>query len=301
MTEKIFKNYESFYNMVLSTTILGNSMCDALETDSDKVISFIGSAYNLENEYIDNCKDIIINHLSRLGKTTDQQAVYASRHIDDVYSDSDCLYDIKGDVLLALQNIAEKEDTINPGWFDYSHYKSYEPYIRFKKIYMTSSTGNIIATRQVGILHALGIGCEVSYDKAIERLLQCSRWGDIPSMHYLSYVYKLSGDEKNAKLYKEVALISEEYLRTGVTVLPENVHKTYSEDACTIFVYISTILQDVIYLHRVKNINFSFLEAVFSPTLGHYERLDYINNYSKLAWKNITNSATRPSKKAGFN
>ena len=98
MKEKIFKNYEPFYNMVLSTTIMGNSMCEQLEADSKKIIDFIGEAYKLDKEFVETCKDVILNHLSRLGKTTDQQAVYASRHIEDEYSDTDSLYDIKGDV-----------------------------------------------------------------------------------------------------------------------------------------------------------------------------------------------------------
>ncbi len=300
MKEKIFKNYEPFYNMVLSTTIMGNSMCEQLEADSKKIIDFIGEAYKLDKEFVETCKDVILNHLSRLGKTTDQQAVYASRHIEDEYSDTDSLYDIKGDVLLALQHIPEREEYINPGWFDYSHYKSYEPNIRFSKIYITSASGNIITTRQTGILQALGIGTKQCYNQAIQRLLQCARWGDIPSMHYLSYAYKLSGDEKNSKLYDEVASLAEQYLRTGVTVLPECATKNYSEEACSIYVYVSTILQDVIYLHNVKNINYSFLEAIFSPVLDHYSRLDYINNYTSLAWKNVTNSANKP-KKLGFN
>ena len=295
MINTIFKNYEAFYNMVLSTTIMSNSITDDLLEDGTKIIHFIAKSYGLDDEFGNFCSDLILNHLSRLGTTTDQQAVYASRKISDVSSDYDSLFDIKGDVLATLEEISKKvEYSINPGWFDYSHFKSYQSDIRFSKIYITSASGNLIATRQIGILYALGIGCEKSFSRSIERLLQCARWGDIPSMHYLAYVYAQSGDLHNAKLYSEIVSLSEEYLRTGITVLPESARASYSDEACTNFAYIATILQDVIYLHKATNINFSFLEAIFNSNIDHYTRLGYINNYSNLEWKNVTNSCIKP-------
>lgn len=304
MIDEIFKNYEVFYNMVLSTTIMSNARSEQLTQDSKKIIDFIGKSYELGDEFINDCADIIINELSSLGKTTDQLAVYANRSIDEFVTDSDSLFDIKGDVLATLQSISEIErKTVNPGWFDYTHYKSYQPDIRYTKIYMTSVTGNLTATRQVGILLSLGIGCKKSYDCAVKRLLQCAQWGDIPAMHYLTYVYKLNGDEKNYKLFKEITEISEEYLRTGVTILPDEVIQKYSKEACEYYTCIASILLDVIYLHEINNTNnikFSFLEAVFSPTLNFYERMDYINNYSKLTWKYVTNPTAKSSAKLGF-
>ncbi len=303
MINRIFKNYEIFYNMVLSTTIMSNSRCEQLSLDSEKIIDFIGKAYDLDEDFIKDCAFVIINDLSRLGKTTDQLAVYANRQIDDSYTDEDSLFDIKGDVLATLQQISELEKhkfSAYRGWFDYSHYKSYQPDIRYSKIYIMSSSGNLISTRQVGILNALGIGCEQSYDSAITRLLQCARWGDVPSMHYLAYVYKLKGDEVNYKLFKELSDLSEKYLRTGVTVLPEKENEKYSEEARNYYACISTILQDIVQFHDLSKINFSFLEAVFTNSLDHYARMDYINHYKELAWRNLTNSSIKPPQKLGF-
>lgn len=65
MIDEIFKNYEVFYNMVLSTTIMSNARSEQLTQDSKKIIDFIGKSYELGDEFINDCADIIINELSR--------------------------------------------------------------------------------------------------------------------------------------------------------------------------------------------------------------------------------------------
>lgn len=299
--DKFFKNYEAFYNMVLSTTILSNSQTEELRADSKRVIDFIGKAYGLDEQFIARCQSVIQDDLSRLGKINDQIAIYANREPDSDFSELDSLFDVKGDVLVFLHDISKNPPPgVNPGWFDYSHYKTYQADIRFTKIYIASASGNLTANRQVGIMHALGIGTQQSYDRAIERLIQCARWGDLASMHYLTYIFALTNKTEEHKLYKELTALAIEYLRAGVTQLPASAEKNYSKSAREYFACISSIVQDVIYLHNLQNINYSFIESVFSPNLDLYARLDYINNYDKLLWKNVTNSSTRSGKKIGL-
>ena len=186
--DTIFKNYIAFYNMVLSTTMMSNTQTPELKSDANKIIDFIGRALRLSEAFIDHSKRIILDDLSSLGLTADQQAVYRSRTFGDNYSDKDILFDIKGDVLTRLQNLSDMHNAeINPSWFDYSHYKTYQSNIRFSKIYTASASGNLLTTRQVGILLALGIGCDTDINEAIHRFTQCVFWGDIPSMFYLAY------------------------------------------------------------------------------------------------------------------
>lgn len=302
-TEMIFKNYEAFYNMVLATTMMSNDHTPKMKADGQRIIEFIGNAYGLDKGLIDYCKTTILDDMSAVGLTKDMTAGYSLRHCGDECSNDEILLDIKADVIAELDGIGRQENReINSAWFDYSHYIVYQPEIRFEKINSASATGNLITTRQVGILRALGIGCEVDYASAERRLSQCALWGDIPSMRLLAYVYKLHGKEDKAKIFGEVAELSDKYLKAGVTVIPTKIKEQYSEDARTYYVYISTIKQDVIYAQGKFNIDFSFLEALASDSLDYYERMKYINKYSELEWKNVTNSSERPTvlKKLGF-
>ena len=122
MMKQVFQNYEAFYNMVLSSTIMSNAQTVEFAEDSRKIIRFIGKAYKLKSTFIEECACVILGELTKLGRTVDQQAVYSGRAYGDEYTDVDSLFDIKGDVLSTLQKIGGKEDyNISEGWFDYSH------------------------------------------------------------------------------------------------------------------------------------------------------------------------------------
>lgn len=306
--KRIFDNYEPFYNMVLSTTLMSNSVSEEFTADGKKIIDFIGNAYSLDTDFIQSCYEIILYDLTRLGRTIDQKAVYADRLYGDEYTSEESVFDIKGDILSAIEKLGEMQkdsktvNIINAGWFDYSHYKTYQANVRYKKIEISASTGNITLTRQAGILKALGIGCKLDYERAILRLTQCAMWGDIPSMYYLGYVYSLKGDEDNAKFWRAVATISDEYLRTGITVLPDEAVNKITDEERVQYVYISSICQDIIHAYGVYDIDFAFVEAVTSPKLDYYEKMNCINNYRGYNWKDITNSSVRPKQmaKLGF-
>ncbi len=287
--------------MVLSTTIMSNSPTQEYEKDAKKIIEFIGKAYKLDGELIKHCTSVILNDLSSLALTTDQEAVYSSRKYGDVYGEKDVLFDIKGDVLSKLQNIGKQSNPeINESWFDYSHYKTYQSNVRFSKIKSASACGNVIATRQVGILQMLGIGCEKNSADAIRRFKNCVFWGNIPAMFFLAYAYEKIGDNKQSKIFYELAEMSRKYLKAGYTVLPHEAKQKYSEEARTYYVYISTIKQDVVYAYNKPNIDLSFIEAISSDKLDYFARMNYINNYDRKEWKNVTNSSEKPSRELGF-
>lgn len=300
MTSEIFKNYDVFYNMLISVTIMSNAQTDELEADGRKIVDFIGKAYRLDKKFIDLCSDVILEQLTPLARISEQQAIYKTRKVGEPFSENAILLDIKGEVLNTIQDIGKGHDTVNSSWFDYTHYKTYEPYVRFSKLSTTSSIGDITATRQVGLLKALGIGCDKDLGEAKNRLYQCVMWGDIPSMHLLSYCYKLSRNKEKEELFHQVATLCEKYLNAGVTVLPEDAKSKFSGEACTYFVYISSILQDVIIAYNKKRIDFSFIEAISSPALDYFDKMRYINAYDKKEWKNVTNSSAKPGKKLGF-
>ncbi len=299
MIKDVFENYEAFGTMVLSATIMSNAQTKDYRADAGRIIRFIAGAYGFTAEFTDECERLILDELSRLGKTTDRQVVYAARKPNGQYGDMDSLFDIKGDALAAVQEIG-KQPGIREGWFDYNHYKTYQANIRFEKINAASAGGNVILVRQAGILHALGIGCEKNLDKAELRLMQCAIWGDIPSMRLVSAVYKAMGEDKKAEVYREVADISAKYLYAGCTVIPPFDKHEYSDKAREIYALVSSVRQDVVRAYDKYNVDFSFVEALRSPELDYYKRMEFINNYSGSGWKEVTNASVNPSTKVRF-
>lgn len=300
--KRIFKNYEVFYNMVLSSTLMSNSYSEEFITDSRKITDFIGKAFEKDDDFIKNATDIIHNQLNTLALITDQQAIYSSRNFGDTYSDSDSLFDIKGDVLAKLNNLGKVLPSFAT-WYDYTHYNTYQADIRYYKIKETSSSGELLTTRQAGILNALGIGCEVNYTASIRRLSQSAFWGDIPSMYYLAYVYGLAGNEKNSKIFYEVAHLASQYLNDGYTVLPDESKKANSVEACEWYAIISSIKRDIVCNIESSNhnsfIDFSFIEVITLENLTYSDRMRYTNAYFQKEWKTVTNAPQR--KTLGFN
>lgn len=300
--KKLFKNYEVFYNMILSSTIMSNSQSEDFVADSKKIIEFIGKAFEKDDDFIKDATDVILGKLITLSLTTDQQAVYSGRKFGEVYDDNDSLFDIKGDVLATLTNIGKTVPRFAT-WFDYSHYNTYQAEVRFFKINETSSTGELITTRQSGLLSALGIGCDVNFKASIRRFSQSAFWGDIPSMYYLAYAYKLSGDEKNSKIFYEVAHLASKYLNDGYTVLPEESKKVNSVEACDWYAIISSIKRDIVCSLESNNANslvdFSFIEVITLENLTYSERMRLTNDYYRKEWKQLTNAPHKNT--LGFN
>lgn len=287
----IFLNYESFYNMLLSTTIMSNSKTPEYDSDMNVILDFVGKAYKLDEKIIEKCKQLILEDLSSLSLTNDQLAVYSARTYGDTYSDNDVLFDIKGDVLIKLESLSDTRNTdVNKGWFDYSHYKTYQPNVRAAKLDITSSSGNLLATRQMGILLSVGIGVEKNLDEAIIRLKQCTYWGDISAAYFLAYAYELSGDKKQSDLYYELATLEKKYLNKGITMIPEN-GEHYSQTAIELYAIISSIKQDIVYAYNLQGIDFSFVEAITLPGLSKEKRMYFIDNYEKKEWKTLTNAS----------
>lgn len=301
MIKDAFANYDAFYNMVLSTTIMSNARTDEFQKDATKIIDLIARAYKIEEPLILEFTKFVLEDLSIVSLTSDQMAIRSSRHCNDPHSDDSVMMDIKGEVIGKLEQIGQDSKFINTNWFDYGYYRTYEPKIRYRQIENASSTGDVSSTRQMGILKMLGIGCDVNIEEAIRRLFQCVYWGDISAMKLLAYAFTKIGNEEKSKIIYELAEISENYLNAGCTVLPDVAKAKYGDDARNYYVYISTIRQDIVHALDIVNINFSFIEAITSDTLDYFKRMKYINNYNAQDWKDVTNSSEKPAaKKLGF-
>lgn len=303
--KKIFDNYEAFYNMILCTTLLSNSQNGEYLLDAKKIIEFIGNSYSIDNDIIDEMTDIILNKLSYLGLNSDKEAVKQNRYYENKYDFNDMLNEIKCNALDEIEGIYNKftsypKDNI----FDYSFYHIYNPKVRYFELSTAGKLGIIPVIRLLGVLNALGIGCEKSIDVAVLRFTQCIYWGDIPSMYFLLNIYRdkmINSDLYTNKynILKDVIELSEKYLRVGITVLPK--HENCTKQAKEEYIYISSILQDIIINLNKPEIIFSFVEAIMIEDLSYEQRLGLINNFKDEKWKVLTNSIDNIyTKKVGF-
>lgn len=300
--QNLFTHYDAFYNMMLSSAVMTNTYSQDAIIDCRKIISFIGKAWGVSNDYIEDAVEVILNRLSPISTVQDLAAFDGSKSHDAEYSDLDRYAEVKNDVITTLENLRKHTYLENPGWVDYTHLCVYQQNIRYRKLAEHSVTGDLISTRQVGILLALGIGCERDLASASRKLLQCALWGDATAAKYLAYVASLSGDEKRAAYLAEYSKLVEIYLDDGITVLPDNVKEQYSDEACVLYVYTSSIKYDVVYSHSNHKIDFSFLEVIMSDDIPYDEKITYIDEYERKLWKKCTNKVPASAKlaKIGF-
>ena len=299
MIEKIYKNYEAFSTMIVSTAMLSNVSSEEFDADGGRIIEFIGKAYHLDDELIKECKRLILDELVTISIQDDAASYINSKSYDYEPEEFDALLQMKCDALAVIRNVADtKDNNLNPAWFDYEHYKPYFPMVRFEELSISVSTGNIAANRTLAIMQALGIGCEKDYKTAELRLGQCVLWADYPSIHLLAYLYQLDKKEKEAKLYEGLAETS--YLiKEGRTLFPKELEEKYGLDVKQLFVMVASIKQDIIINAQRLNIDYSFVEVMMLPDLDFYKKLRYINEYHTQQWKEVTNPSTNP-KGMGF-
>ena len=301
MLTHLFENYEAFYTMLTATMVMSNRPSGSFNEDCNAIIDFIGNAYSLSDEVIKSCKDCIHVSLAPISMVVDKKTIFSNRQYNDYLSDMDVLNDIKCSVISFLERLAKSNSpSINPDWFDYNHYFSYNARVRYEEIKVAASGGNPVINRQMGLLLALGIGTEKNLTESANHFKRCAIWGDIPSIKLLASVYKLQSNEEKSSVVKEVAVLAEKYLHAGYTVVPKESAKQFSEQAINYYSLISSVLQDVVYALNRHNIDFSFVEAISAEELDYYKRMYFINNYQRAEWKDVTNSAHNPAKKIGF-
>lgn len=296
--KKIFEHYNAFKLMVYATTMLGNTVSETWNRDSQKLVKFIGLAYQFDDSDIMRSLDIIREKLTEVQTIADANLMKLPPKGEDNL-DMEVLYTIKSQTLRILQEQRKYDEA---HWLDYQFYHVYHPILHFSSIHEASRTGHLIACRHVGLLHALGIGCEQSLDKAILRFKQAAYWGDLASMYLLSYCYQLKQNNELSKVYQEVISASKSCLYEGITVLSEDMKNRLSHAAQTEYIYISSIFQDIVRVNQnaLNLIDYSFLEVIFMDSIDYYKKMKFINNYTQYEWREISNSSHQPIHHIGF-
>lgn len=288
------QNYLAISNMLLTTTLLSNDFNDNLDIDSSKIIDFIGKVFNYSEKDIYLLTKYIQDDLTILSKLEDVDAYRCDKN-NDKFKDIDDLLYLKSEAISKIYKIYTQYTNSNfdQSYFDYSNLRSYFPLIRFNELRKASAKGNIDVNRTVAILLVLGIGCEKNIKSAIYRFKQCAYWGDVPSLFYLSYLYKEIDDTKNYELFSNLSKLFE-YLYEGKTVLPKEVKKDLDKRTIDEFSLISSIVFDVKKTYNLYDIDYSFVEVMLMDSIGFNKKMNFINNYKNEEWREASNSSHNP-------
>ena len=301
MIEKLLKNHQAFSNMLFATTLLSNVYSQNFETDSNKLIDFIGKAFHLDEETIKAAQKLITDDLMTISVKDDVTAFTNAHDYNSKLQELDPFLSMKCDAINIVESLANKASFhINSAWFDYGHYKPYYPEVRFAQLNTVATIGHPIANKIVGLMCFLGIGCEKNVDSAILRMKQCALWGDTACIFLLREMYDESGDKENAKVFSELESLTD-YIKEGRTLIPDEEIGKLDGKTKEFFAYISSIKQDVVLNEQRYFIDYSFVEVVLLPKLDYYKKMGYINFYRDQKWKDVTNSSLNPeSTKFGF-
>ena len=297
----VFKSYDALYNSILATTVITNTFNEEAVSDCKKIINFVCEAYGKDEEFTSKIKKIVLEDLVCLGVMEDLNAFDAGKSFYKEYADLDKCLEIKYEIIRMLTDLRTSHPGTNFGFVNFDHYNVYQPCARYKKLLVSAMRGDLVSTRELGILQALGIGCEKNFEDAKRRFLQCTLWGDVQSAYLLAYLLRLMNDKKSIVI-SEVAELMSSYLDDGITVLPKDVKEKYSEEANAYFIYISSIKYDVVYAYDLSFMDFSFLEVIMSDDADYNKKMTFIDQYRDKKWKSFTNKVTENTKrtKIGF-
>lgn len=294
-------SYLAVFDILLTVTLLSNNFNDELERDGARVIDFVANAFKLDERMLEECHRVIPDDLTMLSTIQDAEAFLSNRGYEEFPKQGNLLY-LKAEAILKLNNIFNFYDNqhFNQQYFDYQYLRPYFASIRYRELESSSVKGNVLINRTVALMLALGIGCKQNIKSAIYRLKQCAYWGDISSSRYLSYLYELEKDEKNAKHFADLYTL-EQLLLEGRTMIPPEMKNKYDEGAQKAFELIASIRQDIVLSFNQQEINYSFVEVMLMDSLDYYTKMQLVNRYNSQEWKEFTNSSSDPNKRLGFN
>ena len=303
MKNKILEHYDAFYNMVLLTTLLSNVTDERFDEDAKKIIDVIGMAYELSEDIVDECKRLITEELVVIPRNKDRQKFIDKQGISSGNSYLNSMLSIKCDALYAIRELNSRiGSSLDGDWFDYNHYHSYDPQLRYSQIRKAAVTGDLIVNKMIALMHYIGLGTKKIESLAVTSFKQCMMWGDMFSVNMLKQIYR-DKNQKQYEIYRDLATL-DRYLDNGVTVLPDEVANAINPKAKELYAYISSIKQDIILPLSRNRIDFSFVEVILLDNISYRKKMSFINNYSNPnitnEWKDITNASAGKEAQIGF-
>lgn len=288
--EKINNNFEAFYSMVISSTMISTYNCPQANDDAEKTIRFIGDAFKLDRIYIDDFIDCILNSMMNIGLISDYHAIASTELLDNEDRDNLELYEIKGQALEEI-SISERmcfssydsrivSDIKEKMKYGYFHH-IYNSKMRFWSIQKRSENGELLSTRQLAILYSLGIGCEKNIERAEKLFLRCVFWGDKISAMLLNYLHQINNSAKYEdglfeKVYKLIqedsALISDP---KELSFRKEN----------ELYNLIRLVKNTVIISRSRYCVNIELVDYLADKRIPYHEKVAFVLNFSEKEWR----------------
>lgn len=277
----IYENFEVFHTMCFSTSLMSTYNCKEFDLDAHKIITFIGEAFELSQETINEFESCILGDMMNIGLITDYQAVSSTELLSDNDKESIELYEIKGRILeeIAIDealnyNMSDMRiaNQIKSNMkYEYFHHP-YNAKLRFWQLNKLMKKGNINVTRQIAILYALGIGCEIDFRKAEENFLKCILWGDEISAVLIDKLYRKSGK------------INSEYHKIFSSNRPEEVTDIKFLEYWQLVKLVHT---NIIAPKKESLINNELANMLISSKLSYQNKAELILNFNEKTWRNV--------------
>lgn len=291
--KNVRNHYEAFYLMTLSVAFLNSAALGEFRDDAEKVLSFVGRAYRLDDDVVKEFSGLILGDMMKIGLVSDYHALSAMEDLSGRDRNQLILYEIKGRVLEEVNRSNRRGyfransrlgQDMRAGMKYESFHHAYDPVVRFEGLREQAGFGDLNSTRQLAVLYALGIGTERDLEKAKMHLERCVMWGDVPSAVLMQEVCSCGKDDKGSKEFMELYRLEKKYLEDGVINLPKK-----EEAADTVknrYLCIALIKQYLVVQGRMEEIDIAFLNALAQPGLSLKVRLQFISRYKDFVWKN---------------
>lgn len=290
LKNKVKRNFDAFDLMVVSTTFLSSTIFEEFKKDAEQIISFISSAYDLDNETRDEFYKLIMGDMQKIGLADDYVALSNLEFLDDVDYNNLTYYEIKGKAIETVYNSSIKPYFYNKESMRASYEKMrydsfhhvYDSVLKFKQIEFQASFGDVNSTRQLGIMYYLGIGCERNIESAITYLRRSMFWGDIASTALLSEIYLINRNVCASK-YKQLFELERDYLMKGKTDIVDV--KDISADNRRKFILISMIKQYLVINSKMSEINIPFINVIDGDSISFKEKCALIISFDEMTWR----------------
>ncbi len=275
----IYDNFDVFHTMCLSATLLCTYDCRDGDSDAHDVITFIGNAYKLPREAVEDFEACILGPMMNIGLITDYHALASVEFLSDEDKENIELYEIKGKVLEEISIAESLNYTItdmrlanqikSTMKYEFFHHP-YNSKFRFWQLRRLSENGNISVIRELGILYTLGIGCDTDYKKAEKCFLKCILWGDKVSSILLTALYDLSGNT-DAVFYGINGIEND--------ISDNNAISEYKELIKFLKAFIIAPKKDYL-------INNELADILISNELPHSRKVELVVNFNEKTWHN---------------
>lgn len=289
-TDLMLNQYEPFYLMTRSAAMLGTKSSDAFNRDAAAIIDFIGKAYCLSQETIDDAAKVILGEMMRVGLASDYLALASSEMLDSETRKNMILFEIKGRAIADVNRSeiigsgfgsrAEHEIRNNMGYCSFHH--EYDPRLRFAQVKKIADNGDVTAMLEEAFLLILGIGCQSDMVFAQRLLQNLLVWGEKAAAVILSFLWEREGDSEMHDFYDNVV----DTMSSNRLFLDMQNHSETQDLAEQFCILISAVQSVIIRGCGRKEVDMIFADLISRDDVPFEKKLEWIRKYQEGNWLN---------------